>query len=171
MAISASPKNTYNPRGDAAKLLSYRPNGAVITDDDGAFLAVRPIILNLNSFDTNGNFVANDHTLAYLRKIESEVMTILSEAGSSEDLQTAVDFGNDAIMARVAPLVERIRFAIITNNRYVSDTATFFTSMITDVDDGDTAMHVIIVPANNKVSGRADGIDLTTMMRYNTPVS
>ena len=40
------PMNTYNPRGDAAKLLSYRPNGAIVTDEDGAFLAVRPIILN-----------------------------------------------------------------------------------------------------------------------------
>lgn len=27
--------NTYNPRGDAAKLLSYRPNGAIVTDEDG----------------------------------------------------------------------------------------------------------------------------------------
>lgn len=38
MATSVAPMNTYNLRGDAAKLLSYRPNGAIVTDEDGASL-------------------------------------------------------------------------------------------------------------------------------------
>lgn len=158
MAALADPKNTYNPRGDAAKLLSYRPNGAVITDDDGAFLAVRPIILNQNSFDEDDNFVADDHTIAYLRKIESETIAILSEADSLENAQKKVDFANDAFIARVAPLVDRIRFAAFNRDSYAPDTAVLF------MKSSDAAPHVIVRPLTT-----ADGIDLTTMSKYMGP--
>lgn len=158
MSAVANPKNTYNPRGDAAKLLSYRPNGAVITDDDGAFLAVRPIILNQNSFDADDNFVADDHTIAYLRKIESETIAILSEADSIKNNQKSIDFANDAFIARVAPLVDRIRFAALNHDCYVSDTAVLFVNSI------DAAPHVIVHPLTT-----AGGIDLTTMSKYIDP--
>lgn len=169
MAALSYPKNTYNPRGDAAKLLSYRPNGAVITDDDGAFLAVRPIILNLNSFDADDNFVADDHTIAYLRKIESETMAILLESASIEDAQKSNDFANDAIIARVAPLIDRIRFAAFAGTNYRVDGATFFMKNI--ANNGTMRTHMIIIPRLGDQDFPADGIDLATMSKWTTPVT
>lgn len=124
MATRPNPNNTYNPRGDAAKLLSYHPNGAIVTDEDGAFLAVRPIILNLHSFDKTGKFVADDHTLAYLRRIGQEMGAILTAADGFSDMQEWTDFMNDAIALSVMPLVDRIRFGFMNGYAWGYGTAT-----------------------------------------------
>ena len=110
------PMNTYNPRGDAAKLLSYRPNGSIVTDEDDAFLAVRPIILNPNSFDDTGKFVANDFTIGYLRRIGQEMSAILAASDGISDNQKRLDFINDAISLRVAPLVDRIQLGAVNGD-------------------------------------------------------
>lgn len=118
MASQTEPMNTYNPRGDAAKLLSYHPNGAIVTDEDGAFLAVRPIILNPNSFDEAGKFVADDHTLGYLRRIGQEMAAIRTAAEGLSNVQEKIDFVNDAIALRVMPLVDRIRLGAMHGDEW-----------------------------------------------------
>lgn len=118
MAHKEVPRNTYNLRGDAAKLLSYRPNGAIVTDEDGAFLAVRPIILNPNSFDETGKFVGDDFTIGYLRRIGQEMSAIQTVYEGISDNQKQLDFMNDAISLRVAPLVDRILIGCMDELRW-----------------------------------------------------
>ena len=151
--------NTYNPRGDAAKLLSYRPNGAIVTDEDGAFLAVRPIILNPNSFDETGKFVADDFTIGYLRRIGQEMSAIQAVSDGISDNQNRLDFMNDAISLRVAPLVDRIRLGCMYGDSW--------SYMLATVSYANTAggvhpvLHSIQAPAT-------EGIDLTTMAKHTT---
>lgn len=156
MATNAEPMNTYNPRGDAAKLLSYRPDGAIVTDEDGAFLAVRPIILNPNSFDKTGKFVADDFTIGYLRRIGQEMSAIRTVYEGISDNQEKLDFINDAISLRVAPLVDRIRLGVVRNNGW---TYTKATVGYTDTEGG---LH----PVLTELAEGAEGIiDLTTMAK------
>ena len=156
MGQVTKPMNTYNPRGDAAKLLSYRPNGAIVTDEDGAFLAVRPIILNPNSFDKTGKFVADDHTLAYLRRIGQEMVAIRTAADGFSAMQEKIDFVNDAIALSVVPLVDRIRLGYMMGDRWVYRTATVVYVTTT------SGVHPILtdIEETNGV-----GIDLVTMAR------
>lgn len=156
MANQGVPMNTYNPRGDAAKLLSYRPNGAIVTDEDGAFLAVRPIILNPNSFDETGKFVADDFTIGYLRRIGQEMSAIDTAYESISDNQKKLDFMNDAISLRVAPLVDRIRLGCMDGDSY--------TYMLATVSYANTAGGVHPVLHSIQESATA-GIDLTTMSK------
>ena len=148
--------NTYNPRGDAAKLLSYRPNGAIVTDEDGAFLAVRPIILNPNSFDETGKFVADDFTIGYLRRIGQEMSAIQAASDGISDNQNMIDFMNDAISLRVAPLVDRIRLGCMNGDSW--------SYMLATVSYADTAggMHPVLHSIQEPSTA---GIDLTTMAR------
>ena len=156
MAHQDVPMNTYNPRGDAAKLLSYRPNGAIVTDEDGAFLAVRPIILNLNSFDETGKFVADDFTIGYLRRIGQEMSAIRAVYEGISDNQNKIDFINDAISLRVAPLVDRIRPGCMNGDswRYMMATVSYANT----AGGVHPVLHSIEEPATA-------GIDLTTMAR------
>lgn len=159
MAETTKPMNTYNLRGDAAKLLSYRPNGAIVTDEDGAFLAVRPIILNPNSFDETGKFVADDFTIGYLRRIGQEMSAIQTVYEGISENQKKVDFMNDAISLRVAPLVDRIRIGRMNGDSW--------SYMLATVSYANTAggvhpvLHSIEEPATA-------GIDLTTMAKLTT---
>lgn len=156
MAHQYVPMNTYNPRGDAAKLLSYRPNGAIVTDEDGAFLAVRPIILNPNSFDETGKFVADDFTIGYLRRIGQEMSAIQTVYEGISDNQKKLDFMNDAISLRVAPLVDRIRFGFMSDGGWMHMLATV--SYANTAGGVHPVLHSIEEPAT-------EGIDLTTMAR------
>lgn len=159
MPHKAVPMNTYNPRGDAAKLLSYRPYGAIVTDEDGAFLAVRPIILNQNSFDETGKFVADDFTIGYLRRIGQEMSAILTASDGISDNQKRLDFINDAISLGVVPLVDRIRLGCMNGDSW--------SYMLATVSYANTAggvhpvLHSIQEPATA-------GIDLTTMAKLTT---
>ena len=115
MTTLVAPKNTYNPRGDAAKLLSYRPNGAVITDDDGAFLAVRPIYILTSSFDNDDKFQADEYTMAYLKHLRDEVLNLIAwhdgTMGEDSDVsdEEFVEVGARYMTLRILPLLERIR--------------------------------------------------------------
>ena len=151
------PMNTYNPRGDASKLLSYRPNGAIVTDEDGAFLAVRPIILNQNSFDETGKFVADDFTIGYLRRIGQEMSAILTASDGISDNQKKLDFINDAISLRVAPLVDRIQLGVMSGD--YDWTYSKVTVGYTNTAGG---MHPVLKNPKNVAEGI---IDLTTMAR------
>lgn len=159
MANKDAPINTYNQRGDAAKLLSYRPNGAIVTDEDGAFIAVRPIILNPNSFDETGKFVADDFTIGYLRRIGQEMSAIRTVYEGISGNQKKIDFMNDAISLRVAPLVDRILLGFMNGDSW--------SYMLATVSYANTAggvhpvLHSIREPATA-------GIDLTTMAKLTT---
>lgn len=159
MANQDAPMNAYNPRGDAAKLLSYRPNGAIVTDEDGAFLAVRPIILNQNSFDETGKFVADDFTISYLRRIGQEMSAIRTVYEGISDKQKKVDFMNDAISLRVAPLVDRIRLGCMTGDSW--------SYMLATVSYANTAggVHPVL---HSIQEAPTEGIDLTTMAKLTT---
>lgn len=157
MANKAEPMNTYNPRGDAAKLLSYHPNGAIVTDEDGAFLAVRPIILNLNSFDETGKFVADDHTLGYLRRIGQEMAAIRTAADGISNNQEWIDFVNDAIALRVAPLVDRIRIGLMNGDGWNYTVASVFYANTAG------GVHPVLGPLE---ANGTEGIDLTTMATH-----
>ncbi len=156
MAKATEPMNTYNPRGDAAKLLSYRPNGAIVTDEDGAFIAVRPIILNPNSVDETGKFVADDFTIGYLRRIGQEMSAIRTVYEGISDNQKKVDFMNDAISLRVAPLVDRIRLGCMNIDSW--------SYMLATVSYANTAggVHPVLHSIGDSATA---GIDLTTMAR------
>lgn len=154
MAAQTKPMNTYNPRGDAAKLLSYHPNGAIVTDEDGAFLAVRPIILNPNSFDKTGKFVADDHTLAYLRRIGQEMVAIKTAADGISDMQERTDFMNDAIALSVMPLVDRIRLGYMDGDAWGYGLATVVYATTAG------GVHPILTAMGNTDGA---GIDLVTM--------
>ena len=156
MSNQDAPMNTYNPRGDAAKLLSYRPNGAIVTDEDGAFLAVRPIILNPNSFDETGKFVADDFTIGYLRMIGQEMSAIQAASDGISDNQNRIDFMNDAISLRVAPLVDRIRLGCMNGDGWIYMLATV--SYANTAGGVHPVLHSIEEPSTA-------GIDLTTMAR------
>ena len=154
------PMNTYNPRGDASKLLSFRPNGAIVTDEDGAFLAVRPIILNQNSFDETGKFVANDFTIGYLRRIGQEMSAILAASDGISDDQKKIDFINDAISLRVAPLVDRILIGAVNDDcvwTYMKATVGY-----TNTEGG---MHPVLQDIEKSTTVC---IDLTTMAKLTT---
>lgn len=157
MATTAKPMNTYNPRGDAAKLLSYRPDGAIVTDENGAFLAVRPIILNPNSFDENGKFVADDFTIGYLRRIGQEMSAIRTVYDGISDNQEKIDFINDAISLRVVPFVDRIRLGGVSNNSW---TYAPVTVAYTDTVGG---LHPVLIELTEGAEGFI--IDLTTMAK------
>ena len=159
MSHQDAPTNTYNPRGDAAKLLSYRPNGAIVTDEDGAFLAVRPIILNKNSFDETGKFVADDFTIGYLRMIGQEMSAIQAASDGISDNQNRIDFMNDAISLRVAPLVDRIRLGCMNGDSW--------SYMLATVSYANTAGGVHPVLHSIEEPSTA-GIDLTTMAKLTT---
>lgn len=159
MAHQGVPMNTYNPRGDAAKLLSYRPNGAIVTDEDGAFLAVRPIILNPNSFDETGKFVADDFTIGYLRRIGQEMSAIQTVHDSISDNQKKLDFMNDAISLKVAPLVDRIRFGCMNG-----DSWSYMLATVTYVNTAG-GVHPVLHSIENPATA---GIDLTTMAKLTT---
>lgn len=154
MAAQTKPMNTYNPRGDAAKLLSYHPNGAIVTDEDGAFLAVRPIILNPNSFDTAGKFVADDHTLAYLRRIGQEMVAIYTAADGISNMQDRTNFMNDAIALSVMPLVDRIRLGYMNGGAWGYGLATVVYATTAG------GVHPILTAMGNTDGA---GIDLVTM--------
>ena len=156
MAHQAVPMNTYNPRGDAAKLLSYRPDGAIVTDEDGAFLAVRPIILNWNSFDETGKFVADDFTIGYLRKIGQEMSAIRAVYDGISDNQNKLDFMNDAISLRVAPLVDRILLGSMSGD--VWD----YTKVTVGYTNTAGGLHPVLKALTE---GAEEFIDLTTMAR------
>lgn len=157
MANQVSPMNTYNPRGDAAKLLSYRPDGAIVTDENGAFLAVRPIILNPNSFDKTGKFVGDDFTIGYLRRIGQEMDAIRTASEGILDVQEKTDFINDAIALRVAPLVDRIRLGCMHGDGWNYTLASVFYV--------NTAGGVHPVLGTLEATG-TEGIDLTTMAKH-----
>ena len=159
MSHQDAPTNTYHPRGDAAKLLSYRPNGAIVTDEDGAFLAVRPIILNKNSFDETGKFVADDFTIGYLRMIGQEMSAIQAASDGISDNQNRIDFMNDAISLRVAPLVDRIRLGCMNGDSW--------SYMLATVSYANTAGGVHPVLHSIEEPSTA-GIDLTTMAKLTT---
>ena len=161
MSSNPNPKpiNTYNPRGDAAKLLSYRPDGAIITDEDGAFLAVRPIILNPNSFDETGKFVADDFTIGYLRRIGHEMGAIRTVYEGISNNKEASNFINDAISIRVAPLVDRIRLAVMNEDSWMHTMATV--SYVNTAGEIHPVLHGIEDTATV-------GIDLTTMAKLTT---
>lgn len=149
--------NTYNPRGDAAKLLSYRPNGAIVTDEDGAFLAVRPIILNPNSFDETGKFVADDFTIGYLRRIGQEMSAILTAYNGISDNQEKDNFINDAISLKVVPLVDRIWIGCMKNLvlKYMKATVGYINT--------EGGLHPVVL---TKLSEGEEGfIDLATMAK------
>ena len=157
MSHKPVPMNTYNPRGDASKLLSFRPNGTIVTDEDGAFLAVRPIILNPNSFDETGKFVADDFTIGYLRRIGQEMSAILAASDGISDNQNKLDFMNDAISLRVAPLVDRIQLGVMSGDyvwKYSKVTVVY-----TNTAGG---LHPVLADPENVAKGF---IDLTTMAR------
>lgn len=156
MASQTNPMNTYNPRGDAAKLLSYRPNGAIVTDENGAFLAVRPIILNMNSFDETGKFVADDFTIGYLRRIGQEMSAILAAGDGISDNQNKLDFMNDAISLRVAPLVDRIRLGVMSNNEW------WYSNVTVGYTNTAGGIHPVLAEFSED-AGQI--IDLTTMAR------
>lgn len=156
MANQAKPMNTYNPRGDAAKLLSYHPNGAIVTDEDGAFLAVRPIILNPNSFDETGKFVADDHTLAYLRRIGQEMVAIYTAADGISNMRDRTNFMNDAIALSVMPLVDRIRLGFMNGDAWGHVMATVVYATTT------SGVHPILTDIDNTVGV---GLDLVTMAK------
>ena len=156
MPHKAVPMNTYNPRGDASKILSFRPNGAIVTDEDDAFLAVRPIILNPNSFDETGKFVANDFTIGYLRRIGQEMSAILTASAGISDVQKMLDFINDAFSLRVAPLVDRIRLGYMGDDKWICSNATVG---YTNTAGG---RHPVLKDPENVAEGI---IDLTTMAR------
>lgn len=156
MASQTNPMNTYNPRGDAAKLLSYRPNGAIVTDEDGAFLAVRPIILNTNSFDETGKFVADDFTIGYLRRIGQEMSAILAVSEGISDKQNKLDFMNDALSLRVAPLVDRIRLGVMINNAW------WYSNVTVGYTNTAGGIHPVLAEFGEDVG---QIIDLTTMAR------
>lgn len=159
MAKETKPMNTYNPRGDAAKLLSYRPNGAIVTDEDGAFIAVRPIILNPNSVDETGKFVADDFTIGYLRRIGQEMSAIRTVYEGISDNQKKVDFMNDAISLRIAPLVDRIRIGCMNSDSW--------SYMLATVSYANTAggVHPVLHSIEDPSTA---GIDLTTMSKLTT---
>ena len=157
MPTNAKPMNTYNPRGDAAKLLSYRPDGAIVTDEDGAFLAVRPIILNMNSFDETGKFVADDFTIGYLRRIGQEMSAILAVKDGISGNQNKLDFINDAISLRVAPLVDRIRLGNMSGDILLYKYATVG---YTNTAGG---LHPALIELTEEENGFI--IDLTTMAK------
>lgn len=159
MGNQNAPINTYNPRGDAAKLLSYRPNGAIVTDEDGAFIAVRPIILNPNSFDETGKFVADDFTIGYLRRIGQEMSAIRTVYEGISGNQKKVDFMNDAISLRVAPLVDRIRLGCMNGDSWSYMPATV--SYANTAGGVHPVLHSIQDPSTA-------GIDLTTMSKLTT---
>lgn len=159
MAEQPKPMNTYNPRGDAAKLLSYRPDGAIVTDEDGAFLAVRPIILNPYSLDKNGKFVADDFTIGYLRRIGQEMGAIRTVYEGISNNKEALNFINDAISIRVAPLVDRIRLAVMNGDSWMYTMATV--SYANTAGGMHPVLHGIEEPATA-------GIDLTTMAKLTT---
>lgn len=156
MAHQYVPMNTYNLRGDAAKLLSYRPNGAIVTDEDGAFLAVRTIILNPNSFDETGKFVADDFTIGYLRRIGQEMSAIQTVINGISDYQKKLDFINDAISLNVSPLVDRIQIGAMSSDIWSYSKAT--------VGYINTAggLHPVLI---DLVRPQEGFIDLTTMAR------
>ena len=157
MANQGVPMNTYNPRGDAAKLLSYRPNGAIVTDEDGAFLAVRPIILNPNSFDETGKFVADDFTIGYLRRIGQEMSAILTVYNGISNNQEKEKFINDAISLKVVPLVDRIWIGVMKNLglKYMKATVGYINT--------EGGLHPVVL---TKLSEGEEGlIDLTTMAK------
>ena len=156
MSSQSVPMNTYNPRGDASKLLSFRPNGAIVTDEDGAFLAVRPIILNHNSFNETGKFVADDFTIGYLRRIGQEMSSILTVSDGISDNQKRLDFINDEISLRVAPLVDRIRLGCMNGDSW--------SYMLATVSYTNTAggMHPVL---QDTTEPTMVCIDLTTMAR------
>lgn len=156
MANKPEPMNTYNPRGDTAKLLSYRPDGAIVTDDDGAFLAVRPIILNRNSFDETGKFVADDFTIGYLRRIGQEMSAIRTESDGISDNQKKLDFINDAISLRVAPFVDRIRLG------FMSDNGWWYSNVTVGYTNTAGGIHPVLAELSE---GAEKIIDLTTMAR------
>lgn len=156
-AHKAVPMNTYNPRGDAAKLLSYRPNGAIVTDEDGAFLAVRPIILNPNSFDETGKFVADDFTIGYLRRIGQEMSAILTVYNGISNNQEKADFINDAISLRVAPLADRILIG-----RMSSDLSLSYMKATVGYANTAGGMHPVL---SDLAEVATVMIDLTTMAR------
>lgn len=157
MAEATKPMNTYNPRGDAAKLLSYRPDGAIVTDEDGAFLAVRPIILNQNSFDKTGKFVSDDFTIGYLRRIGSSMDAIRTASEGIPVTQERIDFINDAIALRVAPLVDRIRLGSMNGDGWNYTVASVF---YVNTAGG---VHPMLGPLGSNGTG---GIDLTTMAKH-----
>lgn len=157
MANPVRPMNTYNPRGDAAKLLSYRPDGAIVTDENGAFLAVRPIILNPNSFDKTGKFVGDDFTIGYLRRIGQEMDAIRTASEGILDVQEKTDFINDAIALRVAPLVDRIRLGTMHEDGWNYTSASVF---YVNTAGG---VHPVLGPLEAKGT---EGIDLTTMAKH-----
>lgn len=156
MAQATKPMNTYNPRGDAAKLLSYRPDGAIVTDENGAFLAVRPIILNPNSFDKTGKFVADDFTIGYLRRIGQEMDAIRTASEGILVTQEQTDFINDAIGLRVAPLVDRIRLGSMNGDGWNYTLASVF---YVNTAGG---VHPVLGPVE---ANGTEGIDLTTMAK------
>lgn len=156
MSSQAKPMNTYNPRGDAAKLLSYHLNGAIVTDEDGAFLAVRPIILNPNSFDETGKFVADDHTLAYLRRIGQEMVAIYTAADGISNMKDRTNFMNDAIALSVMPLVDRIRLGFMNGDAWGHGMATVVYATTT------SGVHPILTDIDNTVGV---GLDLVTMAK------
>lgn len=159
MANQGVPMNTYNPRGDSAKLISYRPDGAIVTDEDGAFLAVRPIILNPHSFDETGKFVADDFTIGYLRRIGQEMSAIQTVHDGISDKQKKLDFMNDAISLKVAPLVDRIRFGCMKGDSWSYMLATV--NYVNTAGGVRPVLHSIQDPAT-------EGIDLTTMAKLTT---
>ena len=159
MSHQSVPMNTYNPRGDASKLLSFRPNGAIVTDEDGAFLAVRPIILNQNSFDETGKFVANDFTIGYLRRIGQEMSAILAASDGISDNQKRLDFINDAISLRVAPLVDRIQLG------YMGDDIWRYTKATVGYTNTAGGKHPVLQNIGEPTIVR---IDLTTMAKLTT---
>ena len=120
---------------------------------------MRPIILNPNSFDETGKFVADDFTIGYLRRIGQEMSSILTVSDGISDNQKRLDFINDEISLRVAPLVDRIRLGCMNGDSW--------SYMLATVSYANTAGGVHPVLHSIEEPSTA-GIDLTTMAKLTT---
>lgn len=120
---------------------------------------MRPIILNLNSFDKNRKFVADDFTIGYLRRIGQEMSAILTASEGIPVDQEKIDFINDAVALRVVPLVDRIRLGSMNGNCWKYSMASVFYV--------DTAGGIHPVLGFLEANG-TEGIDLTTMAQHTT---
>lgn len=103
--------------------------------------------------------MADDFTIGYLRRIGQEMSAIQTVCEGISDKQKKVDFMNDAISLKVAPLVDRILFGGMNGDRWNYMPATV--SYANTSGGVHPVLHSIEEPATA-------GIDLTTMAKLTT---